>query len=156
MSFKMFVAMLHYVFNGLSKQCLSLGKNCSRYVLCCQVVSLRCFLGTWPWVTPYWFFWTGCSNEESTSCYSPQVSSLYIEKQNPQRGRKGNSCDGAGARPRSPCSACHASGCGWDALGLEAPSFLLGSSSSSGYLCLCHSLQAIWLLLVILQRLNSH
>lgn len=41
----MFVTMLHYVFNDLSKQCLSLGKNHSRYILCCQVVSLRRFLG---------------------------------------------------------------------------------------------------------------
>lgn len=56
MSFKMLVAMWHYVFNDLSKQCLSLGKNHNGYVLCCQVVSLYRFLGTWPWVTPYWLF----------------------------------------------------------------------------------------------------
>lgn len=136
-----------------------LGKNCSRYILCCQVVSLRHFLGAWPWVTPYWLFWTGCSREESTSCYSPQVSSLYLEKQDPcvwQRGRKGNSCDEAGARPSSHCSACRASGCGWVALGLEASSFPPLSSSASGYLCLCYSLETIWLLLLILQKLNSH
>jgi len=91
----------------------------------------------------HWPFWTGCSREEGASCYSPQVSSLHLENQNPnvcQRWREGNCCDWAVAKPSGPTRvargpACRASASWVRWSGLGSPCLLL--DSPSGVVCLC-------------------